>query len=420
MKLSFFKKEGSSRLQREAYQNWRIGLFVLVGIVILAITTLKVTDRQFSSGTYKVWLVLNSATGLDRKTPVEIAGVQVGYIDGLELFRNRQAKVKLRIDDGVVLTKDTRAQVRTKGFLGDTYIDLQPGDEASGTLEPGAQIESVNPFVDLSELTTQISDISKDVKVVTGAMRQTFAEGGNWDTMMYNFAQLSERLNRSAGKIDRGEGTVGKLIHDDETAQGFEDTVQGLSQTIGSVNRFQAEFGYHLEYLTQSKDFKSYIGLALKPRPDKYFLLELAVDPNPSPTQKITTSSITAGGATSTVVTDQSIVEKNKLLVSAQLAKSFHDLVLRGGLIESRGGVGMDYAYGPYGISFSAFDFRSDGNERPHLKALGQLNLTKNLYLLSGADDFISDQQDLDWFFGAGFRVVDEDIKALFGAASLR
>jgi phospholipid/cholesterol/gamma-HCH transport system substrate-binding protein len=229
------------------------------------------------------------------------------------------------------------------------------------------------------------------------------------------------RLNSITRKVDEGRGSIGRLVNDGELADNLNDAARGVSEAVGGINRFQFEVGYHVEYLGNTGDFKNYVGLALKPRPDKYFLLEFVIDPNPSPTEKVTTTEVSTGGATTTITTDQRVIEKDKLLFSAQLAKEFHNFTFRGGLIESRGGVGVDYGIGPFGIQFSAFDFRTDRDQRPHLKLLGSLNVTKNLFLVSGLDDFISKEADHpDWFLGAGLRFVDNDIKSLLGAASLK
>jgi phospholipid/cholesterol/gamma-HCH transport system substrate-binding protein len=162
---------------------------------------------------------------------------------------------------------------------------------------------------------------------------------------------------------------------------------------------------------------KNYFSIALKPRPDKYFLLEFVSDPHPSPTFSTTTTNVTAGGVTTSVLTEREEVKNSRLLISAQFAKKFYDFTIHGGLIESTGGVGLDYNKGPFSLQFSAFDFTNTaGNQNPHLKVMGTMNLTKGFYLLGGVDDFISKQHGPDWFFGAGLRFLDEDIKSLVGA----
>lgn len=438
--------------------EFKVGFFAVLALAVIAWATIRVSDKGlFGGGAYTVNVVLDSAEGLTLKTPVEVAGIQVGYIEKLDLQDGRRARADLRIDDRVKLGRDAVAQVRTKGFLGETYVELRPGDPSTGAIEQGGQITATNPYVDLGQ-------IASDVKEITDALKKMIAaDNGPVNRVLSNMEtftkKLSEmtvqnqesvnaivanlrnfsgdlqevmadrkeslkdtmaRLNNITRKVDEGRGTIGRLLNDEEIANNINDAARGVSEAVGGVNRFQFEVGYHVEYLGETGDFKNYVGVALKPRPDKAFLLEFVVDPNPSPVQKVTTTNVTTGGATTTVVTDENVVNKDKVLISAQLAKQFHNFTMRGGVIESRGGVGLDYNYGPVGVQFSAFDFRTDNNQRPHLKVLGSLNVTKNFFVVSGLDDFISKQQNPDWFLGAGLKFVDNDLKSLLGAASLR
>lgn len=436
----------------------KVGLFAAVSLLVIAYLTLRVSDRGvFPGGDYAVTVLIDSAEGLTRKTPVEVAGIQVGFIDDLDLHEGKRAKAKLRIDRRVVLGLDARAQVRTKGFLGETYVDLMPGDPSKGRIEAGGQITATNPYVDLGQIASDVRGVTDSLKKMldeeTGPVSRilknmdtfteklseiTVANQENVNQIIVQLREFSgdlsevmsekkeslketmERLNRITRSVEEGRGTLGRLIQDEETAENINEAARGVSETLGGINRFQFEIGYHLEYLGETKDFKNYVGFKLKPRPDKFFLLEFVVDPSPSPVQTITDTSVTTGGATTTIHTEENVVEKDRFLISAQLAKTFYNFTLRGGLIESRGGVGLDYGLGPFGVQFSAYDFRTDNNQRPHLKVLGSVAVTRNFFLVSGLDDFISEQQDPDWFFGAGFKLIDNDIKSILGAASLR
>ncbi|HSA58278.1 MAG TPA: MlaD family protein [bacterium] len=436
----------------------KVGIFAAAALLIIAWATVRVSDKGlFGGGAYQVTVVLDSAEGLTLKTPVEVAGIQVGHVERLDLQDGRRAKADLQIDKRVVLGQDAVAQVRTKGFLGETYIELKPGDPSTGIIEGGGRISATNPYVDLGQIASDVKEITESLKKMvadeSGPVNRvlknmetftkklseiTVQNQESVNAIIANLRHFSSdieevmadrkeslkdtmaRLNNITRKVDEGRGTIGRLVNDGELADNLNEAARGVSETVGGINRFQFEVGYHVEYLGETKDFKNYVGLAVKPRPDKYFLLEFVVDPNPSPVTKVTTTDVSAGGSTTTVVTEENVVDKDKFLVSAQLAKEFHNFTLRGGLIESRGGVGVDYRYGPFGVQFSAFDFRTDNDLRPHLKVLGSVNVTKNIFLVSGVDDFISKQQDPDWFLGAGLKFVDNDIKSLLGAASLR
>ncbi|HLD45882.1 MAG TPA: hypothetical protein VJC18_10650, partial [bacterium] len=205
---------------------------------------------------------------------------------------------------------------------------------------------------------------------------------------------------------------------DETTVDKINDTLDGVSQFVGGANRTRLDLGMHTEYLAGTGNFKNYVSMSIKPRPDKYFLFEVVSDPDPSFNTSIEETTVSSGGNTSVVTTRSRSKELDGLLFSFQIAKRYRDFSIRGGLIESSGGVGIDYDNGPVGLSFTAFDFKSEEGEKPHLKALARTNLTKSFYLLAGVDDIINPAQDLAWYLGAGLTFTDDDIKSLLGLVS--
>lgn len=444
----------------------KVGLFAVAIMVMLAWVTIRVSDRTaVGSGGYELSFVVHSATGLKNKAPVELAGVAVGVVKDVELVDSTKAHVTLRIHRHVKLPSDSRAILRTRGFLGETYVELIPGSAAGEPLAPGDKLAQASRTGDVNQLVSDMTEISADIKAITANLRElagggenapinrtvdnleeftraikdlTIRNSDNIDIIAANMAELTVELRRLieqgredvtqamdqissiTGKIDRGEGSLGKLVNDEETVDKLNESLDNLNETLGGFRKLETEIGFHTEYLAQSEDFKNYVSLSLKPAPDKALLVDVVTDPDPSPQHVERTTDVTVGGTTTRVSTDTSTINRDRLLVSAQLAKSFYDFTLRGGVIESTGGVGLDYAYGPLGFRFSAFDFSSRFGERPHLKLLSDMSLTQNLFLVGGADDMINPAQKTDYFFGAGFRFVDDDLKrfARFGSSS--
>lgn len=439
----------------------RVGFFACIAIFLVIYLTLRVSDLKFStSGTYTVYVEMPSAEGVDRKTPVQVAGIQVGLVDNISLTANNLARLKLKIRKGVDLPEDVKAEVRIKGVLGDAYLELIPGN-GGGILSAGQTINRVGTSADINELTRNLNDVALNLKDISVSIKgyvsadnsvfsrimtnmdkltnnlASFAGNNrqNMDAIVSNLKELthglngivredSDEINRAlsridsiTAKIDQGTGSLGKLVNDPSTVNKLNEGLDSINEMVGSVNRLKFEVGYHLEYLGPTNDFKNYVHLNIWPRPDKGFLFEFISDPNPPPVRTTTTSMVTTGGITNTVVTDTNEVQRNKFLISAEFAKKFYDFTIRGGIIESTGGLGLDYNKGPFGLQFEAFDFANQ--ERPHLKAMATLNMTKSIYLLGGVDDFIAKGQTPDWYFGAGLRFVDEDIKSLFGAFSV-
>jgi len=134
-----------------------VGIFMLIGIFCLAYLSIKLGKMEFFGGNYySVHEDFDSVSGLKNGASVEIAGVEVGRVERiiLEPKGNDRAKVYLKIRSGVKLTDDVIAAVRTRGIIGDKFIQLKPGG-AEKILASGGRIRETESAVDLEELVSK-------------------------------------------------------------------------------------------------------------------------------------------------------------------------------------------------------------------------------------------------------------------------
>jgi len=215
-----------------------------------------------------------------------------------------------------------------------------------------------------------------------------------------------------AKKIDEGEGTIGRLVNDKTLHENINKTVTGINNYIERTENFHTFIGYRGEYLFDARDTKSYLTLRIQPKADKYYLLELVDDPRGKKTTE--TKVITTDGVPKTV---KEIKTTEQLKISAQIAKRFKNVVVRGGIIESSGGAGIDYYMFQDRVRWTleAFDFASEGNA--HLKAGATWNLSKFFFLTAGYDDFVSNVGLRSAYLGLGLQFQDEDLKYLLSNA---
>ncbi len=504
-------------MSREA----KVGIFVLLGLVILTYFTFRVSKwGGIGEKGYRLTVDFETAAGLEPKANVKMAGVPIGKVEDIQLVGNR-ARLVLRIDQGVRIPLDSVASIQTQGLLGEKYVEILPGRETTRMLPPGGRVANTIPPTNLDEIVRKVSQISDDVKKFTQTLSETFGteEGkkalqeilanvqattaalktvvvaneermnriiANVDTLsgdlkemasankenlrqtIANIRDVSETLKRETpglakkleemservstvvgenrenlresianlktasakldntldsaqavlAKIERGEGTIGKLVNDNTVADSLSQTLEGINRYVRKSESLKTYIDYRLEYQTRPSEYKHYVNLRLQPAEDKYYLLGVVDDPRGKFDHSTTTT--TVDGSAPVVTTSESF--SNKLKFNAIVAKRFSNLTLRGGVLESTGGVGLDYGLlkNRLTVGVDAFDF-SRQDVKAHLKVYGNYDIVKNLYITGGVDDILNNKQDFRTvFLGFGIKFADEDLKTLLGAVPVR
>jgi phospholipid/cholesterol/gamma-HCH transport system substrate-binding protein len=136
---------------KSTYLELAVGAFLAIGILCLAYLSIGVARKEFfSSGGYEVQAVFSNCSGLRAGSSVMIAGVDVGRVKRITL-QDYEAKVVLVLDPKVALQKDTIAAIKTKGLIGEKYIELIPGG-ADEKIAPGGTIRDTEPALDFEGL----------------------------------------------------------------------------------------------------------------------------------------------------------------------------------------------------------------------------------------------------------------------------
>jgi len=130
-----------------------VGVFMLIGLLCIGYLTIKLGEFElFGAGTYELHARFTSAAGLNRGSVVEMAGVQIGKVEGINLHpQDLVAIVTLRIDSAVPIFDDSVASIKTRGLIGDKYIDIAPGG-SDFELGPGETIVDTIPALDIEKL----------------------------------------------------------------------------------------------------------------------------------------------------------------------------------------------------------------------------------------------------------------------------
>ena len=297
-----------------------------------------------------------------------------------------------------------------------------------------ATIENFRAFsetlkVELPRLAEKLNSLADRVDTVVGENRTNLSDSlANIKDLSARLRTSADNLNTITGKIARGEGSIGKLVNDETTVDNLNSTlksvesgVQSLKNTIGRAERWQLDLNLRSEALPgldSPNTSRSVIGFDLHTVPQRFYRLEL-VD-SPFGRLKATTETITTtypdGHQDTTVIAKRR--ESDASTVNAQVGYHLGATVLRAGLFESKGGVGIDHTLlnQRLRLTLEAYDFNRD-EKPPHFRVEGRYFLTRNLFAYAGWDDPTwSDHSSA--VLGGGITWGDEDVKYLLGTAS--
>lgn len=251
---------------------------------------------------------------------------------------------------------------------------------------------------------------------------------------MGNIRELSEKLQTSADnlnkitdKIASGQGTIGKLVNDDEayndltsTLDSIKGGVESLSGTLGAVNKFKIDLDLQGFYLENPEESQTSFKLNVDPQDGKH-LYRAGIVSSPYGKRREKTETVTVTGPDGipvTTTTTKLTQEKSYSATALFGFKAPADARLFAGLIEGTGGAEVDYPLPILDhkllLSLEAFDFNRPNDLSPRVRLTGRYQFHPNIYLIGGYDDPLENES---FFLGGGIRWSDENIKSLLGLA---
>jgi phospholipid/cholesterol/gamma-HCH transport system substrate-binding protein len=213
----------------------RVGLFVLVGLLVLAAGIFYVTGSKFLGPKYQLTTYLPEVSGLTNGAPVRVDGVEVGNVESIRLLprtpgkapqKNKNIEVVMRVDKQFkddILT-DSTASLVTEGLLGNRYVNITRGFTGTPLTDkgviPGAEEKAMKEVVErsaevlgnLNALSDEVRDLIEGVKEGKGSLGKLLT-----DEQAYNHLNsLLARGDTLVGNVQAGQGTLGKLVTSDE------------------------------------------------------------------------------------------------------------------------------------------------------------------------------------------------------------
>ena len=157
--------------------EWKVGLFVTLGLVLLAGLLLEFSKGQtFFRSTYTIYLHAHNAGSLKPRAQVLMSGVQVGTVSDIRLAPSgKYVVIPLRLYSEYKIYQSDRFYIEQSGFLGDQYVAIAPTTNEGLLLTNGSIAQTQAPF-NLQEVARSASGLLKEVEQTVQSVNGSIAE----------------------------------------------------------------------------------------------------------------------------------------------------------------------------------------------------------------------------------------------------
>ena len=251
--MALFRR--SKKQRRRSMTTFRAGLIAIALISMLAYFGFTKSNPFASPET--ITAVFENANGLKPKSPVRIAGVEMGKVKQVVGIPGgtSAAEVTMEVKDNALpLHTDAEAKIRTRIFLeGNFFVDIRPGTPSAPILPKGEPIpmrQTYSPVQFGDVLRLLQSDVRGDLRTLLAELSLKGLGGGGAEafnrtidymepayksTALVNDALLGENPDRDLQRVLRGQQRVAAALTVDPAA--LQGLVTNINTTAGALAR---------------------------------------------------------------------------------------------------------------------------------------------------------------------------------------
>jgi phospholipid/cholesterol/gamma-HCH transport system substrate-binding protein len=219
-----------------------VGAFVLTGVLLFAGALFMIGDRQMAfARKYTVYTEFARITGLQPGAIVRVSGAKAGAVRAIEPppDPSRKFRVRIEISDDLrqLVRMDSIASIETEGLVGGSFLNVSTGTAGAPEAPPNSTIPGREPIIiadlveqmrdtislvntSITSLSDQIEEVLTSVGTTVMSANTLIAEvGDDVQALTSATARISADASKITAGIQSGEGTLGKLVKDDELYQ---------------------------------------------------------------------------------------------------------------------------------------------------------------------------------------------------------
>ena len=243
-------------MNNERRREIAAGLFLFFGLLILLFGVSWLKDYWSLRKTYEVKVRLKDVGGLRMSDPVDVAGVVKGKVTDVEIGKN-DIMLTLNIEEDIDIPIDSRITMRTRSlFTGEKYIKVDLGESDIMVRDTNIvfkgmyiddfslehlqrtliRIESLLSELEIGGIQTAVEEGITDLfDEAKRGIKPVVERGEAMGEAIDDLASAAQSLDSILTRLQRGEGSLGRLMEDDTVYVNLREASEELKVLIQDI-----------------------------------------------------------------------------------------------------------------------------------------------------------------------------------------
>ena len=234
-----------------AWTQLRVGVLIISGLIVFAVGIFFISGKVgLWTSKYELKTFFSGAENLRDGAQVRLAGIVVGNVTGIKLSPYKEPSKAVQIDMKITqkyqdeIRTDSVATIETVGLLGEAYVDISRGGPGAKPLPDGGTVQS-HEEANMKQIVQNANDVVSNLRVLSSTLNditQQIQHGqGSIGKLIYeeNFYNNLNKTAREAQKlmtqVEAGHGTLGKLLTDETFYNKTVAAVDKVNQLLDQV-----------------------------------------------------------------------------------------------------------------------------------------------------------------------------------------
>ncbi|REC63742.1 MCE family protein [Chryseobacterium pennae] len=257
-------------MNNKSSNNWKLGIFVVAGILlfIIAIYFIGVNRNLFGSN-FVQSSEFKNVSGLKQGSNVRLSGINIGTVNNIDFISDSLVLVKLLIRKDVqkYIKTDAVASIASDGLMGDKILIISPGTSSTIMVKDNDMIASYKT-IEIDDLFSSIKQSADNAKAITDELVEFSTNMNNKNSLLTkimtnkdfaaridrtieNLEISSQELAKFTPILNNKNGTVAKIFTDKKWSDNIETSISNLQNSSREINMFTTKLNDKNNVLSQ-------------------------------------------------------------------------------------------------------------------------------------------------------------------------